>query len=123
MPAIDFEARRVWFVDHLSRLRGAGADVVCAFDTTGEMAGFVTIDPVSGHLDQLAVAPERWGGPAGSLLIDAAKRRSPGTVTLEVNQDHPRAIAFYEKHGFVRVGAGVNTNSGLRTWRYAWRKH
>ena len=32
MPQIDFEVRRVWFVDHLGALQGRGVEIVCAFD-------------------------------------------------------------------------------------------
>jgi putative acetyltransferase len=122
MPAIDFEERRGWFVDHLIELQRAGVQVVCAFDTTGTMAGFVTIDRTSGHLDQLAVAPAHWGGAAAELLLGEAKRRAPGAIELEVNQDNSRAVRFYEKSGFARVAAGVNPRSNLKIWRYRWRR-
>jgi len=123
MPAIGFEARRVWFVDHFQLLRDSGVAVTCAFDErNGEMAGFITFDPESGHIDQLAVAPKHWGSPAaGKLLIDAMTR-APGILRLEVNQDNPRAVRFYEKHGFHRRAAGINPNSGLRTWHYEWTR-
>ena len=65
MPQIDFEARRSWFAGHLSDLQRAGTQIVCAFDAQGAIAGVVTVDPVSGYLDQLAVAPRYWGeGPS-----------------------------------------------------------
>jgi len=120
MPAIDFEARRSWFVDHLSGLQRVGTQIVCAFDADGAMAGFVTVDPASGYLDQLAVAPWYWGGGAATQLLDEAKRRAPAAIALEVNQDNPRAVAFYEKNGFARAGESVNSRSGFKTWRYYW---
>ncbi len=80
MPMIDFEARRAWFVDHLSALRSRGTQVVCAFDSEGAMAGFVTIDQATGLLDQIAVAPSYWGSIAAQLLLDEAKRRSPRQI-------------------------------------------
>ncbi|MCE9521455.1 MAG: GNAT family N-acetyltransferase [Alphaproteobacteria bacterium] len=121
MPSIDFEARRAWFVDHLIGLRDRGAVVACAFDVaSGEMAGFYTLDAKGGHIDQLAVAPTHWGTPAASTLLEDAMSRAPGTLRLEVNQENPRAIRFYEKHGFRRRAAGVNPSSGLRTWHYQW---
>ena len=54
------------------------------------------------------------------MLLDAAKRRAPGHLMLEVNQDNARALKFYERQGFVREGEGVNPRSGLKTWRYRW---
>lgn len=123
MPAIDFEARRTWFVEHLIAMRDHGVDVICAFDpTNGGMAGFVTLDRESGHIDQLAAAPEHRAQGAAQALITEAKRRSPRLLKLEVNQDNPRAARFYEREGFTRRAAGVNPNSGLKTWRYEWAR-
>jgi len=120
MPAIDFEARRNWFLDHFAAMRRDGMDVVCAFDATDEMVGFFTLDLGSGHIDQLATGPRHWGGGAADALIAEAKQRATNGLKLEVNQDNPRAIRFYEKHGFRRYAAGVNPTSGLKTWRYEW---
>lgn len=121
MPAIDFKARRAWFVDHLKAMHARGVEVTCAVDATnGSLVGFITLDHANGHIDQLAVAPEKWGGGAAAALLTHAKRHGPGKLSLEVNQDNPRAVGFYEKHGFRRRGAAVNPNSGLATWRYEW---
>jgi putative acetyltransferase len=123
MPAIDFETRRVWFADRLSALRDGGVAITCVFDTTnGDMAGFITLDLKSGHIDQIAVAPGHWGSSAAGTLIAGAKSRAQGRLTLEVNQDNARAVRFYEKQGFHRRAAGVNPNSGLKTWTYEWVK-
>lgn len=119
MPSIDFEARRAWFVDHLGALRDRGTSIRCAFDASnGAMAGFITLEPASSHVDQLAVAPALWGrGVAQALLADVARlARAP--LVLDVNADNGRAVRFYERAGFRRVGEGVNPNSGLRTYRY-----
>jgi len=58
MPSIDFEARRGWIVDRLSGLREHDVAITCALDTTsGDVAGFITLDLETGHIDQLDVAP------------------------------------------------------------------
>jgi putative acetyltransferase len=122
MPTIDFEARRAWFVGHLTGMQETGVDVTCAFDASrGEMAGFVTLDPSSGHIDQLAVAPTHWSLGAADDLITHAKTHVPGVLRLEVNQDNTRAVRFYERHGFHRRAASLNPTSGLKTWRYEWK--
>jgi putative acetyltransferase len=122
MPAIDFEARRRWFVDHLNAMRDAGVAVTCAFDAAcGELAGFLTLDPATGHIDQVAVAPAYWSSGAADALIDHAKASAKIALRLEVNQDNPRAVRFYERHGFQRRAASLNPNSGLKTWRYEWK--
>ena len=122
MPDIDFEARRPWLVDHLRALNEAGVDIVCAFDAgNGVMCGFVTIDARTGRLDQIAVHRDARGSGAARALLDEAKRRAPGRVALDVNAANPRAVAFYLREGFRKVGEGVNPRSGLATIDLEWR--
>jgi putative acetyltransferase len=121
MPQIDFEARRPWLKAHLEGLRQQGFVTRCALEATGALLGFVTLQPRSGELDQIAVAP--WAGRRGlgRLLLNEARALAPGLITLTVNQDNGQALGFYEREGFVKMGEGVNAMSGLRTWRMAWR--
>ena len=119
MPEIDFEARRAWFVDHLAALRGKGCDIICAFrSSNGEMAGFITHEK-PGQIDQLCVAVDAWGSGAAGVLLNEVKRLSGGHLALDVNRDNPRAVRFYEREGFCRVGQ-AHSPSGLATWRYEW---
>lgn len=121
MPSIDFEGRRGWFVDHIAAMQASGIAIVCGFrETDGALAGFFTLDEKSGLIDQLAVSPSLWGLGFGVALLDEAKKLSSGKLSLEVNQDNPRAVRFYEREGFSRLAAGRNPVSGLATWRYAW---
>lgn len=122
MPAIDFEARRAWFVGRMVGLRDSGATILCAFDASdGRMAGFITLEN-GGHIDQFAVAVHAWGTGAAVALLNEIKRMSAGgALTLDVNQDNKRAVRFYEREGFRRVGEGRNAASGAATWRYQWR--
>lgn len=120
MPAIDFEARRIWFVDHLSKLHAGGVEITCVFDAqNGVMAGFITRDRATGHIDQLAVASAYWGAGAAHALIVETKRAAT-RLHLDVNQDNARAIRFYEREGFRRTAAGINPGSGMKTWRCEW---
>ena len=52
------------------------------------MAGFVTIDPASGELDQLAVAASRWGSGVANLLLAEAKRPKPPPDFIAERQPH-----------------------------------
>jgi hypothetical protein len=52
----------------------------------GVMEGFVTVDPKTGYLDQIVVAPEFWGSNVAALLLDAGKRVSPARLDLLVNK-------------------------------------
>lgn len=121
MPDLDFQARRAWFVAHIAQLRDRGAEVICAFDAAdGHMAGFITHEK-PGHIDQFVVGVRDWGSGAAAALLDTAKNLSVGgSLSLDVNQDNPRAVRFYEREGFDRVGEGRNPASGLATWRYEW---
>lgn len=121
MPDIDFEARRPWFHGHLDALRADGADLLVACAADARVAGFVAIHPGTGYLDQLAVAPAFWGTGAAEALMAAAKARAPGGIDLDVNQDNPRAIAFYERLGLKIMAASTNPASGRAIWRMAWR--
>jgi putative acetyltransferase len=115
---INFKDRRAWLI---SRLRAGGAEIVVGLDADGRPAGFAAIDPKSGYLDQLCVAPRERGSGLASALIDEAKRRSPAVIELDVNAMNPRARRFYEREGFSIVGRGLNSQSGLPTLKMRWR--
>jgi putative acetyltransferase len=118
---IDFEARRAWIGDRLRALRADGAEIVVGLDASDRPAGFVAIDPSSGYLDQLCVAPAERGLGLASSLLNEAKRRSPARVELDVNEANGRARRFYEREGFSIVGRSVSPNSGLPTLKMRWR--
>ncbi|MDQ0506359.1 GNAT family N-acetyltransferase [Xanthobacter agilis] len=120
LPEIDFEARRPWLEAHLDTLAAGGA-LTCAAERDGVVAGFVVIHPGTGYLDQIAVAPAFWGQGAAEALMDEAKRLSPALVALDVNQENPRAVRFYQKMGLAVTGEGENPMSGRRTFRMEWR--
>ena len=117
-PAIDFAARMPWWRARWRNELVPNAEVIVA-ETDGALAGFVTID-ATGYLYQLVVAPQHWGSPLATRLVEAAKARSPGGITLLVNTDNARAIRFYKRSGFVEAGADVNPTSGRPVLRMAW---
>lgn len=121
LPQIDFEARRGWLLDHLDEAVAQGAQLRVAIVETGEVVGFVLIDPATGYLDQIAVHPDQWGAGIAEALIAAARRLSPERVVLDVNADNPRAVAFYQRLGFREIGRGTNPRSGLATLKLEWR--
>jgi putative acetyltransferase len=118
-PAIDFAARLQWWRQRWRNELVPGTTIIVAEDE-GTLAGFVTID-ATGYLDQIVVAPERWGSPLAKMLLDEAKRLAPAGVSLLVNTDNARAIRFYEKNRFVHAGEDVNPVSGRRVLRMAWK--
>ena len=119
-PNIDFAARVDWWRKRWREELVPQASIVVA-ESGGVMAGFVTVDPSNGYLDQIVAAPEHWGGALAETLLDEAKRISPSRLDLLVNKDNARAIRFYEKHGFVYAGDDVNPVSGRPVNRMHWR--
>jgi putative acetyltransferase len=118
-PSIDFAARLPWWRARWRDELVPHAGIIVA-EHEGALIGFVTID-ASGYLDQLVVAPDRWGSELGELLLDEAKRRSPDRITLLVNLDNGRAIRFYERNGFAGAGQDVNPTSGRPVLKMEWK--
>lgn len=120
-PEIDFDARRDWLMRHVVALEARGAVTLLLFDQTPALAGFVVINPANGWLDQICIAPQHFGSGAGAALLAAARNVSPSRIRLDVNADNARAIRFYERDGFARIGRGANTLSGRETIMMEWR--
>ena len=119
-PNIDFTARVAWWRERWRNELVPQTKITVA-EMDGVLEGFVTVDPKTGYLDQIVVAPEFWGSNVAVMLLDAGKRISPALLELLVNKDNARAIAFYEKNGFVYVGEDVNPVSGRPVNRMRWR--
>ncbi|GAB4067154.1 GNAT family N-acetyltransferase [Ancylobacter sonchi] len=117
MPEIDFEARRGWLCRRIGVLIDAGTRVETAVDDAGRALGFVTVDPSTGYVDQLAVHPDHWGRGIARALIEAAAAVSPASLTLDVNEENDRAVRFYATLGFVVTARGTNPTSGRPTLR------
>ena len=118
-PLIDFAARVPWWRERWRSELVPNAAIIVA-EAAGALAGFVTIDG-EGYLDQLVVAPEHWGSKLADTLVEEAKRLSPDSVTLLVNDDNARAIRFYERNGFVRAGKDINPTSGRPVLKMVWK--
>jgi putative acetyltransferase len=119
-PHLDFNGRVAWWRERWKQDLIPVAHVVVA-EEHDALTGFVTVDPDTMYLDQIVVAPERWGGETARALLDEAKRLSPRGLDLMVNTDNARAIAFYEKHGFHYAGEGQNPVSGRPVNKMSWR--
>jgi putative acetyltransferase len=118
-PSIDFAARVNWWRERWRGELVPDAAIIVAEDA-GALIGFVTID-TAGYLDQLVVAPDRWGSALAGALVNEAKRLSPDRITLLVNKDNARAIRFYERNGFVDAGEDVNPTSGRPVKKMEWK--
>lgn len=119
-PSIDFAERLPGWRQRWRAELVPASRITVAENDEGAV-GFVTLDG-SGYLDQLVVAPEAWGSGAADALVDEAKRQSSGAITLLVNADNARAIAFYQRHGFRHTHDDVNPTSGRKVHGMKWEK-
>ena len=120
MPEIDFGARLGWWRDRWTNELVPRNQVIVA-ETAGKEIGFVVINKTSGYLDQIVVDPMFWGSDTAKQLLDEAKRICPQGIVLDVNQNNPRALRFYEREGFNLSGEGTNALSGKPTYRCEWK--
>ena len=63
------------------------------------------------RVEALFVDPAAHRRGVGSALLDAATAAMPH-VTLDVNEQNPSAVGFYERHGFVAVGRSSHDDEG-----------
>jgi putative acetyltransferase len=118
-PDIEFSARLSWWRERWRSELVPNATITVA-ERVGVLVGFVTIEPRTGYLDQIVVAPEAWGAGVAEALLEEAKRICPASIELQVNTDNARAIRFYEKHGFVVTGESRNPLSGRPVFAMQW---
>jgi len=86
----------------------------------GVVVGLLAMD--EGKIDQLYVEPGRQGRGIGSALLQRARERWRGGLTLHTHQRNERARAFYESRGFWPVRFGVSPPPELEPdVQYAWR--
>jgi putative acetyltransferase len=118
---VDFESRRDWLKAHIDSLERSGARTLLLLDgSERSLVGFVVVDPVSHWLDQICVRPTHFGSGAAEALLEAARSLSPARLRLDVNADNIRAVAFYERQGFVKIADGGPSMSGRKTIVMEW---
>jgi putative acetyltransferase len=120
-PAIDFAARVDWWRERWRSELVPSATIMVA-EATDALVGFVTVNTATGYLDQIVVAARMWGAGVADLLLEEAKRLSPGRLELHVNKDNERAVRFYRKHHFTVAGEDVNARSGAPVYLMRWMK-
>ncbi|MEZ7195693.1 acetyltransferase [Pseudodesulfovibrio karagichevae] len=73
----------------------------CVRDETGKILGFCGV--ADGNLEMLFIAPDSRGRGIGTALCRHAVDRL-GVIRVDVNEQNPQALGFYEHFGFKVVG-------------------
>ena len=87
----------------------AGVDVLEVARVDGEPCGFSGVQ--DGKLEMLFVAPEARGRGVGKALLARAIGLH-GATELDVNEQNPQAVGFYEHEGFAVVGRSAVDDAG-----------
>ncbi|MGG3915432.1 GNAT family N-acetyltransferase [Rossellomorea vietnamensis] len=74
------------------------------------------------EISQLYIHVKYQGCGIGGMLLDKAKAKSSGRLTLYTFEVNRQAQKFYEKNGFVAIGRGYENEENLPDIRYEWRK-
>lgn len=64
-----------------------------------------------GHLEALFVAPDHHGKGIGKALIRNVLAAHPN-LTVDVNEQNPKALGFYERLDFERIGRSAQDGQG-----------
>jgi ribosomal protein S18 acetylase RimI-like enzyme len=137
----EFDAvTRVWMDSHVSTGLAAPGDASFAelraripveiangwhlhvAELDGEIAAMLAFRTRDNYLDQIFVAPRFQGRGIGKRLLAFTRRHLPDEILLRTAVGNTRAIAWYEREGFVRENEVMQDGwSGPRVY-YRWRR-
>jgi putative acetyltransferase len=82
--------------------------VVCDADSIP--IGFMGVGERS--IEALFIAPEHFNRGAGTMLVEFAKRHLLRPLHVDVNEQNPRAVGFYQAQGFAVIGRSALDGDG-----------
>lgn len=85
--------------------------VMIARDEAGVIHGFLGVD--ENRIEMLFVDDASRGKGVGKLLLNYAIAHF-GANEVDVNEQNPQSVAFYQHMGFVQVGRSERTDRGMR---------
>jgi putative acetyltransferase len=121
LPQIRFDEREPFIRERFRDYALPPRSARMACDEAGHPLGFFLIDTSVNELEQIVVAPEFWGKGIAEAMLDDARKLSPDRLVLTVNRDNPRAVAFYQRQGFIQTGESISPRSGLPLLHMEWR--
>ncbi len=104
----------VWSEKSIANECERESSVVLSAICEGKVIGFIGISTVldEAELNNIAVDDKYLRRGVATMLFDSAvkelEKRGVTLVMLEVRKSNEKAIRFYEKHGFVKVGERKN---------------
>ncbi|HJW42255.1 MAG TPA: GNAT family N-acetyltransferase [Rhizomicrobium sp.] len=88
----------------------------------GEIAAMLAFRKADNYLDQLFVAPQHQHKGIGKKLLAFTRQHLPNEILLRTAVANAKAIAWYEREGFVRENEVMQEGwSGPRVY-YRWRR-
>ncbi|MEI9996326.1 MAG: GNAT family N-acetyltransferase [Rhizomicrobium sp.] len=139
-PARDDEfdaVARVWIASHeTTGLGGADFDMLRAripreiengwqlyvADDGGAIAAMLAFRTRDNYLDQIFVAPGHQHRGIGKMLLAFVRTHLPDEILLRADTRNHRAIAWYEREGFVREDEVMQDGWDAPRVYYRWRR-
>lgn len=116
--AHDFIPGSYW-QNNLEPVRGMLAQAeLYVYEENGEILGFVGMD--GNYLAGIFVRETQQSRGIGKKLIQEMKQRKQ-RLTLRVYEKNQKAIAFYEREGFVKNGQGMDEETKEAEYEMSWR--
>src|SRR5574338_460407 len=91
-------------------LRGDALDWWVLVDDAGTLLGFAGLTDHT--IEGLFLDPVHRGKGGGRRLVEFAQERFPGALKVDVNEQNPEALKFYEALGFRIVGRSPTDTAG-----------
>jgi GNAT superfamily N-acetyltransferase len=109
---------RAWFANEM-----LASHEVWVIETGPPLGGFLALSLDRDWVEHLYVRPQAQGRGLGGSLLDLAKSRSSGSLSLWAFQRNRAARTFYERRGFrpVHFGDGRTNQEGEPDVRYLWQ--
>jgi len=104
----------IYFLDHILPKQ---FEIYLAF-IEDKVVGMIAFN--SKEINQLYIHVEYQGYGIGRALLQKAKERSGGRLTLRTFEINTNAQRFYEKNGFTVVGKGYANEENLPDLEYVW---